>query len=106
MLYGHLISLLACFIMTKNSTLKRKKVCLSIEDKLDICEMGRKKVPIIEIMAKYNIGKSTAYDIIKQEEQLKGFKRNRAELGIGKSVKSAKSMKCGMFEKLDGALYL
>ena len=61
-----MISLLACFIMAKNSTLKRKKVCLSIEDKLDICEMGRGKVPIIEIMAKYNIGKSTAYDEVNE----------------------------------------
>ncbi len=39
--------------LSKNET----RMCLSIEDKLDVCDMASKKMPRTEIMGKYNIGK-------------------------------------------------
>ena len=75
---------------------KRKRIVLSVGDKLKICEMLRKKIPKSEIMLKYNIGKST----------VNNFKMSKCELGTAKCVKATKSMKGGMFDKLDNALYL
>ena len=90
---------------------KRKRIVLSVDDKLKICEMVRKKIPT-EIMLKYNIGKSTVKDICKSQETLKNFKMSKCELGIAKCVKATKSTKAtesmngGMFDKLGNALYL
>ena len=47
---------------------KRKRIVLSVDDKLKICEMVRKKISKTEIMLKYNIGKSTVNDICKSQE--------------------------------------
>ena len=85
---------------------KRKRIVLSVDDKLKICEMVLKKIPKTEIMVKYNIGKSTVNDICNSQESLKNFKMSKCELGIAKCVKATKSMKGGMFDKLDNALYL
>ena len=38
---------------------KRKRTVLSVEDKLNVCDMVPKKIPKTEVMLKYNIGKST-----------------------------------------------
>ena len=48
---------------------KRKRVVLTMEYKLKVCEMFRNKFPKTEIMLKYNIGKSTVNEIIKKEEK-------------------------------------
>ena len=88
------------------SNVKRKRTVLSVEDKLNVCDMMRKKIFKTEIMLKYNIGKSTVNDICKSEERLKNFKMTKSELGISKSVKATKTMKVGMYHKLDSALYL
>ena len=85
---------------------KRKRVVLSVEDKLKVCELNRKKVPRTEIMHQFNIGLSTVKDILKSEEKLKSFKLAKTEMGISKSTKTVKSMKTGMFAKLDDALYI
>ena len=48
---------------------KRKRIVLSVDDKLKICEMVRKKIPKTEIMLKYNIGASqqwTTYAKVKK----------------------------------------
>ena len=83
------------------SNVKRKRTVLSVEDKLNVCDIVRKKIPKTEV-----IGKSTANDICKSEERLKNFKMTQSELGISKSVKATKAMKVGMYHKLDSALYL
>lgn len=85
---------------------KRKRVVLSVADKLQICEMVHKKVPKTEIMRTFNIGKSTVNDICNNEEKLKKFKSAKSEFGIAKSVKETKSMKGGMFDNMDNALYV
>ena len=63
---------------------KRKRIVLSVDDKIKICEMVRKKIPKSEIMLKYNIDKSTVNDICKSQETLTNFKMSKCELGIAK----------------------
>ena len=57
-------------------------------------------------MLKYSRGKSTLNDITKKEESLKKFKMGKSKLGVLNSVKVTKTMKGGMYQKLDSALYL
>ena len=64
---------------------KRKRIVLSVDDKLKICE----------IMLKYNIGKSTVNAICKSQETLKNFKMSKCLLVIAKCVKATKSTKGG-----------
>ena len=82
------------------------KVVLSIEEKLKVCEMFRNKIPKTDIMLKYSIGKSTVNDIIKKKQSLKNFKTVKSEIGVSNSVRTTKTMKGGMYQKLDSALYL
>ena len=85
---------------------RNAKVVLSIEEKLNVCKMFRNKILITDIMLKYSIGKWTVNDIIKKEESLKNFKVGKSEIGVSNSVKATKTMKGGMYQKLDSALYL
>ena len=59
---------------------KRSRVVLSIEGKLNVCEMFRSKLPKTDIMLKYSIGKSTLSDIIRKEESLNKFKMGKSKL--------------------------
>ena len=86
------------------SNVKLKRTVLSVEEKLNVCDMVRKKIPKTEVLLKYNTGKSTVNDICKSEERLKNFKMTKSELGISKSVKATKAMKIRMYHKLDSAL--
>ena len=52
--------------MVEHAT-KRKRIVLSIEDKLKIVRNGRSLTSIAE---EFNIGKSTAHDIVKSESKL------------------------------------
>ena len=55
---------------SSTSTAKRKRVVLTVEDKLTVCDLV--KVPYTETMNQFNIGKSTIRDDGKQsgEENL------------------------------------
>ena len=68
--YAHVFAIL-CPVMTSNSHSKRKRVVISIEDKLTVCDLVRKKVPCSETMNRFHIGKSTICDIARDEEKLK-----------------------------------
>ena len=92
--------------MSSVSGRKRKHVILTIEEKLQACEMVRKKVPKSIVMAKFNIGKSTLNDICRKEESFKNFKAKKEDLGISSVLKTAKQIKSGSFDKLDQALYI
>ena len=50
---------------------KRKRVQLTIENKLKVCKMVKKNVPKSVIMSQFSIGKSTLNDILRSEEKLK-----------------------------------
>ena len=83
---------------------KRKKVVLTVENKLEIIELLRKGTTYTVISEKYGIGRSTITDIKKNEAKLRSFKEKMMEMGV-KEV-TTKSMKIGAFEKLDEALHI
>ena len=86
------------------SSAKRKKIVLSIEDKLEILELLQKGTSYTIVSEKYGIGRSTVANIKKNESKLKVFKQRMTDMGV-KSV-DTKAMKLGTYEKLDAALYM
>ena len=69
---------------------KRKRVALTIENKLEVCKMVNNNVPKSFIMEKFSIGRLTLYDILKSEEKFKKFKEEKEELGLIKATKQTK----------------
>ena len=53
---------------------KRKRVQLTTENKLKVCEMAKNYVPKAIIMSQFSISKSTLNDILKSEGKFKKFK--------------------------------
>ena len=91
--------------MDKRAT-KRKRVVLTIEDKLKVCRLAKQNVPKFVLMNQFKIGKSTLNDILRSEEKLTQFKAEKNELGIPGAVKTCKAIRNGDFDKLDSALYI
>ena len=69
------------------TTKKRKRVQLTIENKLKVCEMAKNNVPKAVIMSQFSIGKSTLNDILRSEGK---FKAEKEELGLSGAAKKAK----------------
>ena len=88
------------------TTKKRKRVQLTIENKLKVCEMAKNNVPKAVIMSQFSIGKSTLNDILRSEGKFKKFKAEKEELGLSGAAKTAKKVEGGVFDKLDSALYI
>jgi len=80
---------------------KRRKVVLTIEKKLEVLDLLQKKTSYTVIAEKYGISRS---DIKNSENKLRPFKEKMTEMGI-KEVKT-NSMTMGSFDKLDEALYI
>ena len=82
---------------------KRKRVVLTISQKLEICDLlasgGHSYGAIAE---RYGIGRQTVADIKNKEKELREFQRKSVEMNMSGS----KSMKTGQFDKLDEALYV
>ena len=85
---------------------KRKRVQLTIVNKLKVCEMANNNVPKTFIMSQFSIGKSTLNDILRSKEKFKKFKAEKEELGLIGAAKTAKKVEGGVFDKLDSALYI
>ena len=85
---------------------KRKRVLLTVADKLEVCRLAKQNVPKSLLMNQYNIGKSTLNDILRNEDKLKKFKAEKEGLGIPGAAETAKQIKGGNFDKLDSALYI
>ena len=83
---------------------KRKKIVLTVENKLEIIDLLCKGTSYTVISEKYGIDRSTITDKKNNEAKLKSFKEKMTEMGI-KEV-TTKSMKIGAFEKLNEALYI
>ena len=81
---------------------KRKRIVLSIDEKLEICEMKRNNIPAKTIIERFGVGRTTINDICRKENILKSF--HEAFLS-GEVERPAKIMKTGTFFKLDVALY-
>ena len=78
-------------------TSRRKKVGLTLEQKLALCEESKSVSPTV-IMTKWNIGRSTFYGILKQENTLRSF--TDAASGCPGSL-ATKSMKKSDYPELD-----
>ena len=61
---------------------KRKKVVLTIEEKLDILELVEKGTSYNIITEKYGIRKSTVTDIKKSKHKLEAFKKKNCGHGV------------------------
>ena len=85
---------------------KRKRVQLTIENKLKVCEMAKNNVPKAVIMSQFSIGKSTLNDILRSEVKFKKFKAEKDELGLRGAAKTAKIVEGNVFDKLNSALYI
>ena len=85
---------------------KRKRVQLTIEKKLKVCEMAKNNVPKAVIMSQFKIGKSILNDTLRSEEKFKKFTAEKEELGLSEATKTAKKVAGGVFDKLDSALYI
>jgi len=64
--------------------------------------MAKKNEPKSVKISQFSIGKSTLNDILRSEEKFKKFKAEKEELGITGAAKTAKKVKGGYFDKLDG----
>jgi len=89
------------FYLLLMSNLKRKRNCLSIDDKLNIIKELESGQSYTLIQEKYGIGKSTISDIKSKKNQLKEY----ATSNDGKST-HAKKLKSGTDSLIDDAVYL
>ena len=72
---------------------KRKRIQLTIENKLKVCKMTKNNVPKAVIMSQFSIGNSTLNDILRSKEKFKKFKVEKEELGLSGAAKTAKKSK-------------
>ena len=82
---------------------KRKRQVLSIEQKLEICRRLRGGASITALSKELEIGKSTIYDIKRNEEKLNSF---ATKMDCTEGSLKRKTMKLASDTKLDDALYL
>lgn len=82
---------------------KRKRVVLSISDKLDILTMLDKSISYSVICEKYGIGRSTVGDVKKNRDKLTKFRSDMVSMGMSRD---AKVMKLGDDQRLDQAVYI
>ena len=69
--------------MAKSSKPNRKKVLLTIDDKIDILQLLNFGTLYTIISEKYGIGRSTVADIIKSALKLEAFKNSEDDGGYG-----------------------
>ena len=82
---------------------KRKRVVLTLDQKLEILKLLKKSVSYSIICDKFGIGRSTVGDIKKNREKILQFKKDTVEMGMRRDQKT---MKLGGNAKLDKALYV
>jgi hypothetical protein len=82
---------------------KRKRVCLSIDDKLKVLEEIEKGASYGVLEMKYGIGRSTVKDIKAKSNELKQYKERVHDEGLSTTTKK---LKVGEDEQLDQAVYL
>ena len=82
---------------------KRKRVILTIEDKLEICELVHKGRTMTSVSEEYEIGRPTVHDIVKSEDKLKTF---QTELEDNDCGKKRRAIRRSDLPELDKATYL
>ena len=93
--------------MPRNTTPKRKKVVLSLKQKLEIVDKLAKGRSGAAIALEYGIGKATVSDIKKQGPQLRLFaEKHLPAPGLhASSTSGPKTMKLGTHRNLDEAVF-
>ncbi|XP_064411327.1 jerky protein homolog [Latimeria chalumnae] len=81
---------------------KRKRVVLTLKEKIDICTRLEKGENRNVLMKEYNIGSSTLYDIKAQKQQLIQFFANTKS---SKAVEQRRTLHTPKLEQLDCVLY-
>ena len=92
-----------CRLSIIMSSFKRKRVCLTVDDKIKILHDVKSGASYSVIEERYGVGRSTISDIKKNESQIMSFKRRAFDEGL---PTSAKTMKVGEDERLDQSVYL
>ena len=82
---------------------KRKRVVLTIEDKLKICDLVKNGRSMTSAAAEFNVGKSTVHDIVKNQAKLQTF---LTEIQDGDCIKKRRIVRRANLEALDKAVYL
>ena len=82
-------------------TEKRKKVVLSIQEKLELIKKIENGASKKQMSLQYGIGESTVRDIFKQKDKLMQFASTSDN---SSSMKKRKTMKTSTYEELDAAL--
>lgn len=80
---------------------KRKRVVLSIDQKIEVLKLIDKGTSYTIIMEKFGIGRSTVANIKKKRSSLMDFRRQMKEMG---TVRTVKTMKLSEDPKLDQAV--
>ena len=83
---------------------KRKKVVLTLPQKIKLVKRMEKGESRAKLMAEYGVGSSTLYDLKKQKNELLSFVGS-AEGPTGK-IQKCRTMKKPLIDDLDRALYL
>lgn len=82
---------------------KRKRVVLSIKEKVEILKLLDNKISYTLIAEKYGIGRSTVSDIKKNKKKILEYRGELVERGVKKTVKA---IKYGEDQRLDQAVYM
>ena len=90
--------------MATSTCRKRKRVVLSLENKLSILDRLAKNERPTKIAKEFGIGNSTVTDIKKNESSIRSFVSTMESLSV--SSKERKIMRLADDEKVDEAVYL
>ena len=90
--------------MATSTCRKRKRVVLSLENKLSILDRLAKRERATKIAIEFGIGNSTVTDIKKNESSIRSFVSTMESLSV--SSKERKIMRLADDEKVDEAVYL
>ena len=85
------------------SSRKRKRVVLSIEDKLKICDLAESGRSLTSIATNFNTAKATVHGIVKSKDKLRAFV---TEIQDGDCIKKRCIVRRANLEELDKAVYL
>ena len=83
---------------------KRKRVVLTIEEKLKICDLVKNGRSLTSVAAELNVGKSTVHDMVKNKAKL--HQTFLTEIQDGDCIKKKRIVRRANLDALDKAVYL
>ena len=95
--------MLASYFVIMSAAKKRKRVVLSLEQKLEVLKLIDSSTSYTVICEKFGIGRSTVSDIKRNRTKLLAFRRELKEMGTKRNVKV---MKLGDDPELEKAVYI